>query len=193
MDNSTTEDNETPSGITNTAPDTLAHKKVLIQPIHSDVIPEDVIPEQSIKSEGNIAVNKSANSILNNLRSTYKPETKDTSLYDKPSYQREVTGTKRKPLYGLYALVIILVVNAIDIFLVSTALSGTEANFVRFLSAMGLLMGVGLFMRKEFARILTIALFLLLAILSFGFIRRVICVAVIIYLVSPKVKEEFES
>ncbi len=188
MDNNDLQpDNEAPSGVTDEAPESLAHGKASIQPLHSDTIPEvtQLEPEALTRSDN---VKSAGNSIIDSL-----PSPKNYPQSSLPKYQRETVPTKSKRLYGLYALVIILVVNAFDIFLLSTALSGDAANFVRFLSAIGLLMGVGLLMRKEFARILTIALFILLAVLSFGILKKILFIGVIIYLCMPKVKDEFGS
>ena len=193
MDNKPTDD-EKPSGISDEVSDSLKHGKLVIQPIHTEVIPEEE-PIVGLPESINVKEEKVSNSILDNLASTSsKTETSENvESYNIPRYQVETITPKRKPLYGLYVLSLVLLVNGVNAFFFSTELPADTANLFRLLSTIALLMGIGLLTKKEIARIITIALFLFLAILTFGIIQRLIYIGVIIYLNLPKVKDEFGS
>jgi hypothetical protein len=183
---------EAPSGASTKPAQQLAHEHAVLQPIHNDIIPEDTTAtEQNVNEEPATSLSYHVGD-----EEKYKSTNDAGSAYKAPSYQRQAVQRKQKPLIGVYILAFIIIVNSIYGFLASSKTSSDATNLIRLLSSIGLLMGIGLIIKSNIARVLTTALYLFLAVLSitsFNPMRIGLYAGILIYLNLPHVKEVFED
>ena len=120
-------------------------------------------------------------------------EKKDPLPPQLPRYAQPVQVSRAKPLTGIYVLALLLVGNALYLFVKSSGTTDTE-NFFKLFGAIGVLAGIGLITRHNWARLFTLSLCYLGAVasvVSLRFVSVIIYTIAIVYLNLPHVTEEF--